>query len=1159
MAPLRASQFHQTGPKLTSFHRDSEITVLIRPILFVLLLACVSVGVHAQSANFTLPGVADLEKQLTGGAENKDAANGPNGEAEKPSGERQQLLQETLDLRREIDQNRERAKELKQQSQQAPQQQASQENALESTRRERELDWQSRYASLSLEALVDELVKQLNALENNQETLAKVSSQLTSSQTLPERAQNTISDSLARMDEIRHRLGDARNSGQDELNDLQRTRLQTELTALETRIELRNQELSVASTLEELAEARKELLEAEAELYQQRLDALQPMINQRRIEELRAQLSAEDVQLPESLSGHPLLKAAREQNQALSERLQQVGSEVNDLIRESISSKTRLDRVRSLSSTVNDQIRMLDGSLLLSRILYEQQKSLPEPAPGANLQKGITDTRLAQFDIDQKRRDLGRQPPRVDDSALSDSERDQIQTVLNRLHQAHAELLDQLDQELGRKLNVMVRVQLNQEQLDKTINDLRNVISEQTFWMPSTQPLSLQWFNQFPAQVREELDNIPWADLKTRSKALLSDKGGWLLLPMVLAGALLLLRRILRPRIRRLNNDIGFLKRDSQRHTPLSILYTAVLCAPVPVVFSLVAWGLWLQPGTLSSVLAATLLKIGLLWLVFELCYRLLADNGIAQRQFRWSKEKNLQLRRRLLVVGLTMVPMTLVIAFGEQWPSQLSNDRIGLVTMVAGLLLISAALCRAALVYPTRSYSRAFKGLTTTLCAGIPLVLVALIGLGYYYTSVRLSGRMIDSFYLLLLWILCDATAVRGLAVAAQRLAYKRAVAQREAEPKDNPEGVEVEEPQLDLQQVNQQSLRLIRLALVVGFGVLLYLVWADILNAFSYTDNILLWQTTEGQGVNATDVPISLGDVMTSLAIGVTTILLASNLPGLLEVLLLSRLTLRPGTSYATTTLLSYVIVVVGIIIALGTLGLSWSKMQWLVAALGVGLGFGLQEIFANFISGIIILFERPIRIGDVITINNLSGTVSRIRIRATTVFDFDHKEIIIPNKTFVTERLINWSLTDNITRVTLKLGFAYGSDLAMCRDILERAARENPRVLRDPEPLILFMAFGESSLEHELRVHVKEIGDILYATDELNRAIAEACREHNVEIAFNQLDIHLRSMNEDEVVVRGDRRDFHRKAGRGGSPGVGPAGGGTEGDGDDAPVPG
>ena len=525
-----------------------------------------------------------------------------------------------------------------------------------------------------------------------------------------------------------------------------------------------------------------------------------------------------------------------------------------------------------------------------------------------------------------------------------------------------------------------------------------------------------------------------------------------------------------------------------------------------------------MQPGTLSTVLGAALAKIALIWLVFELCYRLLSRNGIAQRHFRWTEDNNRQLRRRLLIIGLTMVPMTLVIAFGEEWPAQLSNDRIGLVTMVAGLAVISVMLARTALAYPIQHYSRTLRSVTTTISAGAPLVLVALIVAGYYFTSVRLSGRLIDTFYLALLVILIDATAVRGLAVAAQRLAYKRAVAEREAEPKENVEGVEVEEPQMDLQQVNQQSLRLVRLGLVLLFGVLLYWVWADVINAFSYTNTIVLWESTEGSGANATSSPISLGDVITALAIGIGTFVLVGNLPGLLEVLLLSRLNLKQGASYATTTLLSYVIVMVGIMITLGSLGLSWSKLQWLVAALGVGLGFGLQEIFANFISGIIILFERPIRIGDVITIGELSGTVSRIRIRATTIIDFDRKEIIIPNKAFVTERLINWSLSDTVTRLIVTVGFAYGSDLKACREILETAARDNSRVMSDPEPMILFMAFGASTLDHELRVYVKDIGDRLYATDELNRHIDQLCRERGVEIAFNQIDVHLRSASDD-----------------------------------------
>jgi len=264
---------------------------------------------------------------------------------------------------------------------------------------------------------------------------------------------------------------------------------------------------------------------------------------------------------------------------------------------------------------------------------------------------------------------------------------------------------------------------------------------------------------------------------------------------------------------------------------------------------------------------------------------------------------------------------------------------------------------------------------------------------------------------------------------------------------------------------------------------------------------------------------VPISIGDLLGALIIIGITFALARNLPGLLEVLVLSKLNLAQGSAYATTTLLSYVIAGVGFVTTLSTLGVSWDKLQWLVAALSVGLGFGMQEIFANFISGIMILFERPVRIGDTITIGNLSGTVSKIRIRATTITDFDRKDIIVPNKTFITGQLINWSLTDTITRVTLKLGVDYGSDLDLVRALLLQAARENPRVLKEPEPHVYFLNFGESTLDHELRMHVRDLGDRNPVIDEVNRFINHEFKKQHINISFRQMEVYLKNLHGQE----------------------------------------
>jgi potassium efflux system protein len=188
----------------------------------------------------------------------------------------------------------------------------------------------------------------------------------------------------------------------------------------------------------------------------------------------------------------------------------------------------------------------------------------------------------------------------------------------------------------------------------------------------------------------------------------------------------------------------------------------------------------------------------------------------------------------------------------------------------------------------------------------------------------------------------------------------------------------------------------------------------------------------------------------------------------------------------------------------------------MQWLVAALGLGVGFGLQEIVANLVSGLIILFERPIRLGDLITVQGESGTVSRIRMRATTIVDFDRREIVVPNKILLSEKISNWSLTDGVTRVVVNVGVAYGSDVRLVERLLLEAARESSLTLSEPAPEVFFNAFGNSTLDFELRVFSSEVGRRMPARDDLHHRIIKLFEEHGVVIAFPQMDVHIVSDN-------------------------------------------
>jgi len=208
-------------------------------------------------------------------------------------------------------------------------------------------------------------------------------------------------------------------------------------------------------------------------------------------------------------------------------------------------------------------------------------------------------------------------------------------------------------------------------------------------------------------------------------------------------------------------------------------------------------------------------------------------------------------------------------------------------------------------------------------------------------------------------------------------------------------------------------------------------------------------------------------------------------------------------------------YVITIVGIVTVFNVIGVGWSNVQWLVAAVSVGLGFGLQEIFANFVSGLMLLFERPIRIGDTVTIGNITGTVTRIQIRATTITDWDRKELVIPNKEFITGQVVNWTLSDPMQRIVTTVGVAYGSDTDLVEKLLYQVAREEPNVLAEPEPRVYFRGFGESTLDFELRAFISHIDLLVRTKHQLHKAIDQAFRTAGIEIAFPQRDLHVRSL--------------------------------------------
>ncbi len=414
------------------------------------------------------------------------------------------------------------------------------------------------------------------------------------------------------------------------------------------------------------------------------------------------------------------------------------------------------------------------------------------------------------------------------------------------------------------------------------------------------------------------------------------------------------------------------------------------------------------------------------------------------------------------------------------------------------------------------------------------PLTLAVLSIMGYLYAAVTLLSLLVETIWFVVGLVILAALARRWLRVTRRRLAYEAAMERRQAmlESKQQQEdGQETEESgaldveeEVDLEELTDRSSHLFTTAIVVAGLVGLWMIWSELFPAFRIFDDVTLWHQTVTVGGEQQVRPITLADIGLAVFYGIITVVLAKQLPAVLEMILLKSFDMPSASRYTVTTLTAYAVVIGGVLLVFNTVGAQWSQLQWLVAALGVGIGFGLQEIVANFISGLIILFERPIRIGDIVTVGDTDGVVTKIRIRATTVRNWDRKELLVPNKEFVTGRLLNWSLSDQMTRIVIIVGAAYGSDVDKAHALMREAAEENEYVLDDPHPVVSFEGFGDNSLTLLLRAYIDDLDLRIPTITALHKAINQKFNEAGIVIAFPQRDLHLDTNGPLHVTVDG-----------------------------------
>lgn len=736
------------------------------------------------------------------------------------------------------------------------------------------------------------------------------------------------------------------------------------------------------------------------------------------------------------------------------------------------------------------------------------------------------------------------------DKPIDLSEQARVEETLRQLFETQREYLDSLVTDYEAYFQKLLDFDTRQQELIERTERLTTFIDERVLWIPSSAAVK-------PKLLKDAVPAVQWLtsprfiDQLRKAAVAAIDSSTPLSLAVALFAALMLLVT------RRLGRAVVAFGEEARSDVCVDYLptlralgRTLLRAVWLPFTLAFLAWQVGRSPEATLYVRSVTdgLWAVAAVWLSLRLPRELLRPRGVVEAHCGWPDAPVAALRRHMgWLIGVMLPAAFLIFALerrGEDvWTGSLG--RLAFVVVCAALAaFVHLALKERGplwqvLVARRGAPRRPWMGRAVHVAAVLMPVLLGAAALrGFYWTALQLTVRLHFTFvFLFVVWVAVDLTA-RWLMIARRRIAIEQArqrLEARQAQIEAAAAAGEAEtaeevpaEPEVDLTSVEMQTGRLVIGAAILAGALGVVGIWADIFPAAGILRQVDLWSVTQTVTVNVPDasgvdraslenqlVPVTLADLLIALLIAGLTLALIRNLPGVLEVSLFRRLS--AGERYAYITIVKYAIAVVGVTLAFDAIGLGWANIQWLVAAVGLGLGFGLQEIFANFVSGLIILFERPIRVGDTVTVGNISGTVSRIRIRATWITSFDRKELVVPNKEFVTAQLVNWSLSDAVLRVAIPVGIAYGSDTDKAVAELQRLADENDLVLRDPPPRVLFLGFGDSSLSFELRVFIANVSHLFQVQHQLHMSIDKAFREADIEIAFPQRDLHIRTVPE------------------------------------------
>ncbi len=905
-------------------------------------------------------------------------------------------------------------------------------------------------------------------------------------------------------------------------------------------------------------EARGDLLSARLDIAPRRVQRARTAVDQltTRIGDLRrreAELAAKEAARARfaAAAAHPVAAEIAQRNEGLARRRLQLADRLELLNADYTQVEELRQSVTDKRSRVEDKVEITGFTDSIALVLRKHAAELPPVRTWrrslADYQDEMARVQAEQLDMQdelQDRRTLGdrvvdQYMERVD-PALPEAELEAVREAITVALDANTKLLKDLNDDIDRVFARLSDLDASGTLLVRDLEAYTDYIQENVLWVPSAHVLGLQDVEAGGSAVRWLLRSARWSDAfdavvayATRSPGVLG--AGVLLVLLLFSG-----RRALRKTVRAQSDAIARQRVPSYTPTLVALLDLAVGAAAWPVTLWSAGWYLAGAPNAPEVLVAlgGALEELAVPAFPLSLMRRAALPSGLAEVHLRWPKPVLDSLRRLVPSAAGPLLAAVFVVEFFALLPSEEFEESIGRVGLIAAMLLL--ALLARRLLRPTGPVMEAVAERFTggalwiirypvgLLAVGVPVVLAIGAIAGYVYTATEAEGRLFATIALVLVVLFVRGVILRWHFIAQRRVRLEQARKRREAREAEAPpetlaaasESGTVEEPEVfDMNLVDSQTRTLIDMVsllfLLLGLGV----VWARVLPAMGLLGRNELYEvlhTTVGAdgAVAETVVAITLAEVLQAIVTIVVMVVSMRNLPGLLELWVLRRMDVAPGISYAATTLTRYAVVLAGVVTASTFLGLTWDKVQWLVAAVSVGLGFGLQEIFANFVSGLIILFERPVRVGDIVTVGGVEGVVTKLHIRATTIRDWDRRELLVPNREFITGQLINWTLTDPITRLVFPIGVAYGSPTDETTKILMKVAKDHPLCLEDPAPSVVFRSFGDSALNFDLRVFIGNRDLWPKIVHEVNTNIEAALREADITIPFPQRDVHVRT---------------------------------------------